>query len=302
MIPAACSSSFPGTSRHSWTGGQTGCRNAGIPVQELSVASALRQEPMLNPRVERAFQVPDGVCHSIALGSALVTAAREKGARILPFHRVDAFVRREERIEGVRVIDATSGEAKEIRSRFIVNAAGPWAGHVAALAGIPLSLDLSRGALVAYKGRLVRSAVQRLRLPDDADAILPRGQVSIAGTTEVPTTDPSDRRVESWEPRLIGERVALLVPGISGAPVAHSWSAVRPLYDPGGRSRGADPRLWSRNFTVIHHADVDGGAGMATVVGGKLSTFRLMAEKTADLVSRQLGVDTPSRTSETALP
>jgi glycerol-3-phosphate dehydrogenase len=282
-----------------WT---AGCRNAGIPVQELSISSALRQEPILNPRVQRAFQVPDGVCHSMVLTTALVTASREKGARILPFNRVDAFVRRGERIEGVRVIDATSGEAREIHSRFIVNAAGPWAGHVAALAGIPLSLDLSRGALVAYKGRLVHSAVQRLRPPDDADAILPRGQVSIAGTTEVPTTDPSDRRVEAWEPRLIGERIALLVPGISGAPVAHSWSAVRPLYDPRGRTKGADPRMWSRNFTVIHHSNVDGGAGMATVVGGKLSTFRLMAEKTADLVSRELGVDTPSRTSETTLP
>jgi glycerol-3-phosphate dehydrogenase len=282
-----------------WT---AGCRKAGIPLEELTLSAALRQEPGLNPGVQRAFQVPDGVCHSMILCAALVNAAREKGARILPFHRVDAFIRRGERVEGVRVIDATSGEALEIRCRFIVNAAGPWAGHVAALAGIPLSLDLSRGALVAYKGRLVHSAVQRLRFPDDADAILPRGQVSIAGTTEVPTTDPSDRRVESWEPRLIGERIALLVPGISEAAVAHSWSAVRPLYDPHGRSRGADSRMWSRNFTVIRHSEVDGVAGLVTVVGGKLSTFRLMAEKTANLVSHELGIDTPSRTSETVLP
>jgi glycerol-3-phosphate dehydrogenase len=282
-----------------WT---AACRSAGITLQELSPSAALRQEPLLNPDVRRAFQVPDAVCNSMILCAALAAASREKGARILPFHRVDAFVRRGDGIQGVRVIDARNGEAHEIRSRFIVNATGPWAGHVAALAGISLSLDLSRGALVAYKGRLVRSAVQRLRLPDDADAILPRGQVSIAGTTEVPTTDPSDRRVEPWEPRLIQERIALLVPGISGARVAHSWSAVRPLYDPRGRSQGADPRLWSRNFTVIHHSDVDGDTGLVTVVGGKLSTFRLMAEKTADLVCRELRIDIPSRTSHTALP
>jgi glycerol-3-phosphate dehydrogenase len=279
-----------------------GCRSAGIPLQELTPSSARRQEPMLNPGVRRAFQVPDAVCHSIVLCTSLVDAAREKGARILPFHRVDAFVRNGDRIEGVRVIEATSGAAKELRCRFIVNAAGPWAGHVAALAGVSLSLDLSRGALVAYKGRLVHSAVQRLRPPDDADAILPRGQVSIAGTTEVPTTDPSDRRVEPWEPRLIGERVALLVPGIAEARVAHAWSAVRPLYDPRGRSQGTDPRMWSRNFTVIRHSDVNGGAGLVTVVGGKLATFRLMAEKAADLVSRELGIDARCRTSQTQLP
>ena len=281
-----------------WT---AGCRKAGIPLQELTHSAALQQEPLLNPAVRRAFQVPDAVCHSMVLCSALAAAAKENGATILPFHRVDAFIRRGEVIEGVRTIGAASGEAREIRSRFIVNATGPWAGHVAALAGIPLSLDLSRGALVAYKGRLVRSAVQRLRLPADADAILPRGQVSIAGTTEVPTTDPSDRRVDAWELRLIGERIALLVPGVTGAQVTHSWSAVRPLYDPRGRSQGSDSRLWSRNFTVIHHVEVNGGAGLATVVGGKLSTFRLMAEKTADLVCRELGVAGPSRTAQTVL-
>ena len=109
--------------------------------------------------------------------------------------------------------DLQKRAAREVRARFVVNAAGPWAGEVAALADIPLSLDLTRGALVAYKGRLVNSAVQRLRPPDDADAVLPRGHVSIAGTTEVVTQDPGDRRVEDWEPGLIRERLSELLPG-----------------------------------------------------------------------------------------
>ena len=60
--------------------------------------------------------------------------------------------------------------------------------------------------------------------------------------------------------------------------------------------------MWSRNFTVIRHSDVNGGAGLVTVVGGKLATFRLMAEKAADLVSRELGIDARCRTSQTQLP
>lgn len=278
-----------------------GCRTAGISIRELTPAQARAREPSLNPELLCAFEVPDAVCHSMVLCASVSRAARSNGAKILPFHRLDAILRRNGRIEGVRVSDIQNGAAWEVRTRFLVNATGPWAGEVAALAGISLSLDLSRGALVAYKGRLVNAAVQRLRPPDDADALLPRGQVSIAGTTEVATTDPGDRRVESWEPRLIHKRLTEMLPALAGAKVVHSWSAVRPLYDPKGRAEGTDARLRSRGFTILDHAHTDGVEGIVSVVGGKLAIFRLMAEKTSDLVCRQLGIDVPGRTADTLI-
>jgi glycerol-3-phosphate dehydrogenase len=154
---------------------------------------------------------------------------------------------------------------------------------------------------VAYKGRLVNSAVQRLRPPDDADAVLPRGQVSIAGTTEVVTQDPGDRRVEDWEPDLIRERLSKLLPMLGGATAVHAWSAVRPLYDPKARADQTDTRLRSRGFTILDHARTDSVEGIASVVGGKLAIFRLMAEKTSDLVCEKLGIDVPCRTADTRL-
>jgi glycerol-3-phosphate dehydrogenase len=278
-----------------------GCRSAGIALRELTPAQARAKEPGLNPGLERAFEVPDAVCHSMALCASLARAARTCGARILPFNRLEGFIHRNGRIEGVRVRDSQNGAAREIRSRFVVNAAGPWAGGVAALAGITLSLDLSRGALVAYKGRLVGSAVQRLRPPDDADALLPRGQVSIAGTTEVPTQDPGDRRVDAWEPSLIRQRLAALLPGLAEATVVHAWSAVRPLYDPESRANAADARMRSRGYTVLDHEHADSVEGMVSVVGGKLAIFRLMAEKTSDLVCQRLGIHAPCRTATTVI-
>jgi glycerol-3-phosphate dehydrogenase len=188
-----------------------------------------------------------------------------------------------------------------VRARLVVNAAGPWAGGIAALAGIDLRLDLARGAMLAFRGRLVSSAVQRLRPPGDADAILPRGKVAIAGTTEVMTDDPGDRRLEPWEAASLVEGLAGILPGLRGAPVAHAWSAVRPLFDPGGRSAGRDARVFSRGFTVMDHAEVHSVEGLVSVIGGKLATCRLMAEKTAGLACLKLGSRAPCRTADTVL-
>jgi glycerol-3-phosphate dehydrogenase len=143
--------------------------------------------------------------------------------------------------------------------------------------------------------------VQRLRPPDDADAILPRGQVSIAGTTIVATSDPADRRVDPWEAPLIRERISVLLPGLAEAEMVHVWSAVRPLYDVQGRKDGVDPRTLSRNFSVLDHGERDGVQGLVTVVGGKLTTMRLMAEKTVNLVCSKLGKEIPCGTAHAPL-
>jgi glycerol-3-phosphate dehydrogenase len=275
-----------------------GCRATGVPVRELSVREAREREPMLHPGILRAFVVPDAVCLSLALAASLGRAVEQRGASLLPFHKLDGFIVKDGRVEGARVRDLRTGQSLDIGTRIIVNAAGPWAGLVAKQAGIDLLMDLSRGAMVAFKGRLVNSAVQRLCPPGDADAILPRGRVSIGGTTAVATTDPGDRRIEPWEIELITARLSEIIPGLRAEKVVHAWSAVRPLFDPEGRAASADARTWSRGFKVIDHSESHRREGLVTVVGGKLAIYRLMAEKTADLVCGKLGIKAPCRTAE----
>ena len=276
----------------------SGCRATGVPARELSPSEAREREPMLHPGILRAFAVPDAVCHSLTLAASLGRVAQERGASLLPFHKLDGFIMGDHRVEGARVSDLRTGQSLELRARLVVNAAGPWAGRVAEQAGIALPMDLSRGAMVAFKGRLVSSAVQRLCPPGDADAILPRGRVSIAGTTAVATTDPADRRIEPWEIELITARLAEILPGLQAEKVVHAWSAVRPLFDPEGRAVSADARRWSRGFSILDHADNHSMEGIVTVVGGKLATYRLMAEKAADLVCGKLGIEASCRTAE----
>ncbi len=219
-----------------------GCRAAGIEAREISGTALRDLEPSLNPSIRTGFQVPDAVCHAMVLCASLAEAARAAGAEVLTHHRLDRFEVSAGRVHAAVVTALGSGEHLHVLPRLVVNAAGPWGGEVARAAGITLRLDLTRGALLAFEGRLVRTVVQRLRMPDDNDGLVPRGKMCIAGTTGIPTTDPSDRRVEEWESRQMREELARIVPALQQARLVHAWSAVRPLYDPKGRENGADSR------------------------------------------------------------
>jgi glycerol-3-phosphate dehydrogenase len=279
------------------------CRVAEIPARELTPGEALRREPNLDGGIVRAFEVPDAVCHSLPLCKALRERAQERGATFLTFHRLDGFVIEGGAVKGIRLTDLRSGEARGLSCGLVVSAAGPWSGEVAAMAGAPLVMSLTRGAMLAFDGTWTKAAINRLQPPDDGDIVLPRGRLSIAGTTTVVTDDPSDRRVEDWEVSLVRESAAALIPALAGAKVRHSWAAVRPLYEAASRrsSARADPRGVSRDFTVIEHGEPDGARGLVTIVGGKLTTFRLMAEKVSDAVCRILGRGAPCRTDSTEI-
>ncbi len=281
-----------------------GCRAAGIPVQETSVEDARLREPALDPGIKRAFLVPDAVCNSIALCAALARGAQSLGAKLLTFHRCDGFRTSDHRVTGVSLTDVRTGTSRELACRTAVIAAGPWSGKIARGVGVSLSLDLVRGAMIAFKGSVVNGAVSRLQAPGDGDIILPRGRVSIAGTTSVVTDDPDDRRVDEWELELVRQQIQALLPALAGAQVAHSWAGVRPLYNAQGADgipKHMDSHSWSRDFTVLDHASRDGVSGLFSIVGGKLTSFRLMAEKTADAVCRGLGNTESCRTASTGI-
>ena len=116
-------------------------RKAGVPCTEISVAEALRREPLLNPRISRVFEVPDGSADSFLATHATAQAARQAGAQILVYHEVvdvaDRGRRRATaRRDGAKVRDLASGEEIAIHADMTINASGAWAGKIAALAGV----------------------------------------------------------------------------------------------------------------------------------------------------------------------
>lgn len=291
-----------------WT---AGCAAAGIPIQEISPQEALQREPALHPGIRRVFEVPDATCDSFALVAVLRRNADANNASFLTNHRVESFVRQGNVIQGARLKNLLTGETSELRSRMVVIAAGPWSQQVAALAGVHFQMSLSRGAMIGF-GRWTHSIINRLRPPGDGDIFVPQGNLGVAGTTSIPTDDPADARIEPDEVERVIEQSAAFLPVLREASILRMWAGVRPLYDPGikkGQVSGGhvDGRAATRTFVVLDHntpqenemeQNEEGVEGLVTITGGKLTTFRLMAEKTADLVCQKL--DSTARPCQTA--
>jgi len=276
-----------------------GCRATQIAVDELAPAAVLRREPLLNPRLERAFQVPDAVVDVWHLVRANVRDAERHGTRTLTHHAVVRLLVEADRVCGA-VLRDRGGAERVVRAAVVVNATGSWAGRVAALAGCAVRVTPGRGLMIAMNRRLTETVVNRCAPPGDGDILVPIRTVSVIGTTDVPVADPDDVAIEPDEVRRLFAAGEALVPGLGSHPALRAWAGTRPLYD---EDAGADARALSRAFVVIDHAERHGVGGLVTITGGKLTTYRLMAEHAVDLVAGLLGAaDAACTTASAPLP
>jgi glycerol-3-phosphate dehydrogenase len=276
------------------------CARAGIEARAVPVAEARQREPALSARTIAVYEVPDASIDPFMLSLDTMAHAEQRGARLLRRTELTAFERDGGRIRAARVRDTLSGEALTIEAELVVNAAGAWARGVAALAGADLPMVCSKGTLVITHARLADRVLNRLRPPSDADIVMPGGTVSIAGTTSttVQELEPIEPTVEEVD--LIIEEAATMLPLLDDARCIRAYSGVRPLVSTSADG-SADARAASRGFALVDHAR-DGIPNLVTITGGKLTTCRLMAERTSDLVAARLGVRAPCRTREEPLP
>ncbi len=279
-----------------------GCARTGIACEEIGAQQALREEPRLNPQISRAFRVPDGNIEIWKMVWAMSHGAQEHGARILTYHAVVAIHREGDEVTGVRLRDTRSGVETEVQARVTVNAAGAWAGQVADLAGIEgVRVLPGRGIMIAMNHRLVNTVVNRCQMPTDGDIIVPIRTVSVIGTTDRHTDDPDDHTVLEEEVDLMLAQGERLVPGFGRARALRVWTGVRPLFED-AKAADTDTRDVTRAHALLDHVQRDGIARFITITGGKLTTFRMMAEETVDAVCRQLGESRPCVTKTTPLP
>ena len=274
------------------------CERSGITARAVEVAAARALEPALSARAIAVFEVPDAAIDPFRLSLESMAQALGLGARLMRHTRVVGFEREGRRIQAVRVRSLNDGEEVRIGVAQVINAAGAWAREVALLAGAPIAMSYSKGTLLVTHERLASRVVNRLRLPSNADIMMPGGTVSIVGTTSTRVDALDDIHPTTAEADLIVEEAARMLPALATMRFIRAYAGVRPLV---GSPDVADGRAVSRGFALFDH-EHDGLANLATITGGKLTTCRLMAERAADLVCRRLGVTRPCVTATTLLP
>lgn len=274
------------------------CRRSGLWIRELDISEARDMEPALSPDLIGAYEVRDGVIDPFMLSLDNLAQARLLGGRVRRNWLAEAMDVADGQIKTVRFKDLTNGRQVEVRAEVVINAAGAWAGLVANLAGVSLPMVYSKGTLLVTQSRLTRRVINRLRPPADADILAPGGSVSILGTTSLRVDSPDGVRPTVAEVDCIINDARAMLPVLERTRYIRAYSGVRPLVASG---RGQDDRKVSRDFTLADHArdEVD---NFITIAGGKLTTFRLMAEKAADLACRKLDIHAPCLTRTEPLP
>jgi glycerol-3-phosphate dehydrogenase len=269
-----------------------GCKECGIPIEELTTDEALRLEPMLNPETKAAVRVPDGTMDAMRMPLRFFATAKHHGAELFNFMEVLDLVTDGGAVSGALVRDHVTGTEGRVQADLVVNATGPWSGKIARMAGVDVPIRPSPGVMLALRGRLCNMVLNRMHRSGDGDIIVPQRALSIVGTSSWTVDDPDELEVPEDHVRRMWEEGAKLVPAVADAEFRAAWSAARPLIGSGAADSG---RELSRTFEAIDHA-TDGIEGLVTLTGGKATTLRGMAELCADVICRKLGVDREGRT------
>lgn len=270
------------------------CADCGIDAVELSPRDLFAREPNVSRAVRRVAVIrDDAVVEPLRFALAFAATARLNGARFLRHTEVREFVLSGRRVTGVRLYDRVTNQTYDVAADLVVNAAGPWASKIAALAGARVTLALSPGIHVILGVRVSHLVLDRMHKPSSGDFIYPLRNQSILGTSSWSVQDCDYLHIPPAHIQQMRDECGALVPLAKTLPAIAINAATRPLVAQPGKSE----RELSRRFECFDHARLDGVEGFVTIAGGKLCTARAMAGQISDLVCQKLEIDTPCQTA-----
>jgi glycerol-3-phosphate dehydrogenase len=271
----------------------------------------MRRHPAGAPLVDsirRGFVYSDGWVNDARLVVLNAMDAQERGAEILTRTKLISAHRAKGAGGGSGEWQArlqrADGTILDVRARAIANAAGPWVGevlHGALGRGAQHSVRLVKGSHIVTKRLFEHDHAYIFQNPDKRIifAIPYEHDFTLIGTTDVEyQNDPAKVAIDSDETRYLCDSInRYFKRKISPADVYWTYSGVRPLLE----EEGADnPAAVTRDYKL--ELDEDEGAPLLSVFGGKITTFRKLAEEASDLLCRTLGSNAGAWTAGAPLP
>lgn len=269
----------------------------------------LRTSPLgapLQPRFSRGFVYSDGWVDDARLVVLCAIDARERGADIRTRTRVTAA--RREADAWLATLQGREGTSS-VRARALVNAAGPWAERFLRQAATPArgealatkSLRLVKGSHIVVPRWFEHDHAYIFQNPDKRIifAIPYERDFTLIGTTDVEEHgDPAQARIGDDEIAYLCDQASrYFARPLRPQDVRWSYAGVRPLLDDGGDDAGA--AAVTRDYALESRID---GAPLLSVWGGKITTFRKLAEEAADELCELLMEPRPAWTAGATLP
>ncbi len=253
----------------------------------------------LQPHLTRAYEYSDVWVDDARLVVLNARDAAARGATILTRTAVAGA-----RVEGgLWTVDLAAPEgAGRVRARGVVNAAGPWAGQVLGALGqtAPARVRLVRGAHLIVRRLFDHDKAYFLTGTDGRIifAIPYEGDFTLLGTTDAPHDSPdhAPRCTLAERDYLLAFANRFFARTLTPEDVVRSFAGVRPLYDDGASSDTAATRDY------VLHLDTSAGAPVLHVFGGKITTYRRLAEGALAKLAPALGATGRAWTAGAALP
>ncbi|MGE3273128.1 MAG: glycerol-3-phosphate dehydrogenase [Chloroflexota bacterium] len=271
----------------------------------LDREATLAAEPRLNPRglqgAARYYDAQVELPERLALANAIDAA--EHGALVRTYTDVVRFIREGGRVVGVEARDIATDRHVNIRATVVVNATGPW-----------LDRSLADDAPEDHQPPLLRTTkgVHLVMPKTSSNAILsiaasdgrvffvvPWYGYSLVGTTDTDFDgDPGKAHAERSDVAYLLREAAAIFPSLADAPVYYGMAGVRALVRKDGIKAGAV----SRKHAIRDHGKTGGPEGLISVLGGKITAYRGIAEEATDLVMERLGRHSARHTAFSMLP
>ena len=256
----------------------------------LSRKNVLKLAPALVTKgLKDGYVYYDGQTNDARLTMALIRTAAQFGATITNYTEVTSFIIEQGKICGAHIHDTLGDQELTVRARHIVNATGVFSEQVEALTGTEpqVRIEPSKGVHLVLSREDLELGDYAIVLPETEDKrilfIVPWGSRAIFGTTDTgsgdldhPTATPEDiAYLLKYLNRYLSVR-------LTEADIISTYAGYRPLVS--SRTSKHSTAKLSRT-----HAVLESPSGLVTIVGGKLTTYRRMAQDTVDVLNRRDG-------------
>ncbi len=260
-------------------------RHLGMAATE-AIAPSLRRDRMVG-----GIQYYDALVDDARLTMVLARTAASFGAAVIPDAPVVGMVKTKQRITGVVFTDGATGETHEVAARVVVNATGVWSEALQELGGESrVKVRPAKGIHILVPGDRIHSSSGLLARAEDS-VIVARpwadGRFWIIGTTDTPYSGAREEPVATEDDvdYLLAQINGRIAPELGRDDIVGRYAGLRPLVTGSAKSTAKLSR---------DHAVMDGPPGLVSVVGGKYTTYRVMAADVIDRAAGQLGFEAPA--------
>ncbi len=243
-----------------------------------------------------AVQYWDGSVDDARLVSTLIRTAASYGAHAASRTEVDRLLTTSGgAVTGAELVDLETGERFDVRARHVINATGVWTEQTEALAGTEGGLRVlaSKGVhIVVPRARLEGSTGLILQTEKSVLFIIPWSRYWVIGTTDTPWHGDLQHPVATAADidYVLEHANTVLSRPLTRDDIIGTWAGLRPLLQPGTK-QGTNSAKVSREHTVASPAP-----GLTVIAGGKLTTYRVMAEDAVDFAIGSRAASLPSIT------